>query len=173
VRTQKLRGIIIKRTNFGEADRIITVFSCEQGKINCLAKGVRRIKSRRAPHLELFHEVNLVLHESRGWGIITQAAAFPLAFANHLPSVAYAFYAAEVVDKLLPEHQPHEDVYQLLRKFFRQEILDESKTKEFVVCLLWRLGYLPRGQYPKEGVTAFVESVAEKKVKSRKFLEEV
>lgn len=48
------KGIVLRRTNFGEADRIITVLTTDEGKIRLLAKGVRRIKSKLAGGIELF-----------------------------------------------------------------------------------------------------------------------
>ena len=50
MKVEKLQGFVLKRTNYGEADKILTVFTKERGKIKVLAKGVRKIKSRRAPH---------------------------------------------------------------------------------------------------------------------------
>ena len=55
MRSFKTEGIVIKRRNFNEADRIITVFSKRNGKINIKASGVRKITSRRSPHLELLN----------------------------------------------------------------------------------------------------------------------
>ncbi|MBI4096902.1 MAG: DNA repair protein RecO, partial [Candidatus Levybacteria bacterium] len=53
MRTFRTEGIIIKRKNFGEADRILTVFTKEYGKLQVKAKGIRRIPSRRSAHVEL------------------------------------------------------------------------------------------------------------------------
>ncbi len=48
------RGIILARTNFGEADRILTILTYDQGKIRAIAKGVRKVKSKLAGGIELF-----------------------------------------------------------------------------------------------------------------------
>lgn len=48
------KGIVLSRTEFGEADRIITVLTTDHGKIRLIAKGVRRIKSKSAGGIELF-----------------------------------------------------------------------------------------------------------------------
>ena len=57
MRGYKVEGIIIKRRDQGEADRIITLFSRSKGKISLKAKGVRQSNSRRAGSLELFNRV--------------------------------------------------------------------------------------------------------------------
>jgi hypothetical protein len=66
-------GIVIGRTNFGEADRIIRLLTPEHGKISAVAKGVRKIKSRAAGHLELFGEASLMLATGRNLDVITSA----------------------------------------------------------------------------------------------------
>lgn len=173
MRNSKTSGIILKRSNFGEADKILTVFSSNLGKIKVLAKGVRRIKSRRAPHLELFNEVELVLHNGHTFQTITEAKIindFSLEKSD-LKSTGLLFYLSEVIDKILPEHQPHPELFELFLKALSN--LDKDKVKKFVVELLWNLGYLPRGEYPKLGVTDFVESIIEKRIKSKKFLDEL
>jgi DNA repair protein RecO (recombination protein O) len=57
MRQQKFLGLVIKRANFSEADKLVTLFTREVGKATFVAKGVRRVKSRRSAHLELFNLV--------------------------------------------------------------------------------------------------------------------
>ncbi|MCL5020033.1 MAG: DNA repair protein RecO [Patescibacteria group bacterium] len=66
MRSFKAEGIIIKRKNFGEADRIITVLTRNQGKIQIKAAGVRKIQSRRSPHVELLNHSILFIYKGRG-----------------------------------------------------------------------------------------------------------
>ena len=201
--SSKVTAIVLKRANFSEADKLITLFTKERGKIKVVAKGLRRIKSRRAAHLELFNLTDLVLHAGKNFDLITEAKALNQ-FVNskkNLEKTGYLFYLAEVLDRILPEEQPHPEVFgHLLDSLCHAEhschpelvsgsLADASSNKlrdpdirqddmqklvkNFVVELLWDLGYLPRGQYPKEGVTAFVESITEHKIRSKKFLEEL
>ena len=65
------KGIVIGRTNFGEADRIVRFFTPDRGKLSAIAKGIRKIKSRSGGHLELFGEVSLMLATGRGLDIVT------------------------------------------------------------------------------------------------------
>ncbi len=177
MKSSKLTGLILKRSNYQEADKILTVFSKEMGKVKLLAKGVRRIKSRRAPHLELFNLVELVVRQGHSLDIITEAKIindFP-GLKNDLKSTGYLFYIAEVLEKIMPEHQSHEDVYRLtvgsLKSLTTENI--QSVVKNFVVQLMWQLGYLPRGQYPENSVTNFVESIVERKIRSKRFIEQI
>lgn len=168
--SSKVEGIVLSRRNFAEADKIITLFTREQGKIKVVAKGIRRIKSRRAPHLELFNHVSLVLHKGKTFHIVTEAKTISK-IAVDLKIAAYLFYLCEVFDKILPEHQPHEEIFAEFLKNLNNP--NEKTVKNFVVESLWNLGYLPKGQYPKLGVTDFVESIVERKIRSKKFLEEL
>ncbi len=181
MKSLKIRGIILKRSNFGEADKLVTIFSRDHGKMKVLAKGVRRIKSRRAAHLELFNFVEVLLHHGKTFDSITEVKTLDdySPAKKDLKLSGYLFYTSEVLDKILPEHQPHPDLFVL----FLSTLSDLSNlgansqgqelVKKFVIQLLWDLGYLPKGQYPKLGITDFVESVVEKRIRSKKFLDEI
>ena len=62
-------GLIIKRKDFGEADRILTVLTDRFGKISVVAKGVRRITSRRAGNIELLNLVKLHLFKAKNYNL--------------------------------------------------------------------------------------------------------
>ena len=138
-----------------------------------MAKGVRRIKSRRAPHLELFNHVELVLHTGKTFDTITEAKIIDdySMLKQQLKLSGLLFYLCEVIDKILPEHQPHPELFEIFLKSLPN--LNQDKVKKFVVELLWNLGYLPKGEYPKLGITQFVENIVEKRIRSKKFLEEI
>lgn len=171
-------AIVLKRSNFSEADKIVTLFTRERGKIKVVAKGTRRIKSRRAPHLEPFNLVDIVLHKGKNFDLITEAKSseqYSLSKEN-LEKTAYLFYICEVLDQIMPEEQAHPEVFEILVQTLGQ--FDESDNpqklvKEFVVQLVWSLGYLPKGEYPQDGVTNFIEQISERKIRSKKFLEEI
>ena len=66
-RSYRTEALVIRHTNFGEADRILTLYSREKGKIRVVAKGVRKLKSRKAGHLEPFTRVQLQLAKRAGF----------------------------------------------------------------------------------------------------------
>ncbi len=186
MKLEKLHGVVLKRINYADADKIITVYTAEKGKVVLLAKGIRKIKSRRAPHLELFNLVRLTVHPSKSFGIITEAKVDNdySTIKSNLMLSGYLFYIAEVIDKLLPEYQSHPEILDLLlntltslgnlnRKTADQGKKSQEIVKQFVIPLLWILGFLPHGEYPKIGVSAFVESLIERPIKSRNFLEKI
>src|SRR5260221_13416512 len=116
--TYAVHAIVVRRRSLGEADRLLTVFSKEYGKLFVLAKGVRRVPSRRAPYVELFTSVKLFLHKTKTWDIVSDAEPINRFsdVRSDLSSVSLAYYLCEVVDILLPEKQEHQDVYELLQE---------------------------------------------------------
>ncbi len=111
----KTKGIVLKGTNFGEADRILTIFTERYGKIKAIAKGVRKIKSHLAGSLEPFMLVDLQLHEGKTFYIVTGAVIIDeyLALHNDLSKVAKAFFLGELVDKFLEEKQKSLEIFEL------------------------------------------------------------
>ena len=71
--SSKASGIIIKRSNFAEADRILTILTDRLGKIKAIAKGVRKTRSHLAGSLEPYMLVDLQLHEGKTFYIVTGA----------------------------------------------------------------------------------------------------
>ncbi len=99
-RTYRTRAVILRRRDYGDADRILTVFTPRMGRLELIAKGVRKTTSRRAGHLEPFTHVDLQAAHGRTWDIVTEATtveSFRDLRAN-LESIARAGYVAELVD---------------------------------------------------------------------------
>ena len=77
-RSLKTEAIVLRHSDMGEADRLLTLFSRDAGIIRAVAKGVRRIHSKKAGHLEPFTRVSLMLARSHELWIVTQAVALGL-----------------------------------------------------------------------------------------------
>jgi DNA repair protein RecO (recombination protein O) len=109
-------AIALKRMDYGEADRIITIMTPDRGKIRVLARGVRRSTSRMAGHLELFSDAHLMLARGRELDTVTQASTVePFRHLREdMTCVSYAYHIGELVDSLLQDHDPHAEVFRLL-----------------------------------------------------------
>ncbi len=115
-RTFRTEAIVLRRTDFGEADRLLTLFSREYGKIRAIAKGARKPQSRKTGHVELFMRSRFLLAQGRDMDIITQAEmiqAYP-ALREDLVRATYASYAVELLDRFTVEEDPHGGMYKLL-----------------------------------------------------------
>ena len=116
-RSFRAESIVLKHSEWGEADRILTLFTREQGKIKAIAKGVRKIRSRRAGHLEPFTHVSLQLASSKDMPIVTQAEtieSFP-ALREDLVSIGQASYLIELLDRFTYEEGENVALFNLLR----------------------------------------------------------
>jgi DNA repair protein RecO (recombination protein O) len=71
-RSFRVEAVVLRHANWGEADRILTLYTREQGKLRAVAKGARKIRSRKAGHLEPFTHITLQLAKSRDIPIVTQ-----------------------------------------------------------------------------------------------------
>ncbi len=108
--------VILRHTNWGEADRLLVLFSREAGKLRAVAKGVRKMHSRKAGHLEPFTRVKLLMAHGRDFWIVTQAETVDayLPIREDLVRTAYAAYVVELLDRFIYEEGKNYPVYQLL-----------------------------------------------------------
>jgi DNA repair protein RecO (recombination protein O) len=141
-------GIIIGRTNFGEADRIIRLLTPDHGKVSAVARGVRKIKSRAAGHLELFGEASLMLATGRNLDVITSARLlwYPHALVAAYDRIGLAYAITTAVDRLTEPGQAQAPLYELLAEALRA--VDGGATGPlpelwFKLRLLQLLGYRP------------------------------
>lgn len=143
----KTKGIILKRTNLNEADRILTILTSERGKIKIIAKGIRKIKSKLAGSLELFCLTDLIVAEGRNLDIVCGAEikkSFMILRKNFGPTSS-AYFLAEIIDKNLAEDQKHEEVFDLFLVCLEQ--LNEKNEPlilpYFQINFLADTGFLP------------------------------
>ncbi len=145
-------GFILKRKNFGEADKLITLFTKNHGKVVSVAKGVRKITSRRAGSLELLNQVKVSLHQTKGLPILTEAQienTFP-DLKEDLNKISIAFLVLELTDRLFEEGQENRNVFDLISdtisRIDKTQTLGEAKKFQisFQIKLLTEMGYLPQ-----------------------------
>jgi DNA repair protein RecO (recombination protein O) len=115
-RLYRTDAIILRRSDFGEADRLLTVFTPERGKLRLLAKGVRKTTSRKAGHVELFMLTDMLIAQGRTWDIISQAEIVEpyRALREDLDKTSHAYYLAELVDRFTEEHDANAPLFELL-----------------------------------------------------------
>lgn len=117
-------AIVLSRFDYGEADRIMTLFTPTLGKFKAIAKGVRRTKSRLGGSLEPLAELRVALARGRTFDIVTQVQVTHawLRLRDSLESMATAWYLAELADRSMEERHEAEGLYALLRRAY--ELLD-------------------------------------------------
>jgi DNA repair protein RecO (recombination protein O) len=138
-------GIVIGRHNFGEADRIIVLLTPDRGVVRVVAKGVRRIKSKLAGHLELFCESELTLVEGRSLDVLTSARLqHHLSVADDYDKMRLAYLVAEMINRLGSDGE-HPGLFELAHETYAGlgERVDATLELWFKLRLLDRLGYRP------------------------------
>lgn len=117
-RLYRVEAIVLKRRDYGEADRLLTVFTPDRGKLVLLAKGVRKTLSRKAGHVELFTHSTFLVAKGRTWDLVSQAEAIELfpGLRGELARTSHAYYVAELLDAFTQEHDPHPPLFGLLKE---------------------------------------------------------
>jgi DNA repair protein RecO (recombination protein O) len=179
MRAFKTEGIVIKRRNFNEADRIITVFSKSKGKINIKATGVRRITSRRSPHIELLNYSIFNLHKGKMMPVLTEVESLEnySFIKNDLKKVGLAYHICELIDGLCAENQENPYIFDLLNTTLKKLSKDEDPKEliyNFEIDLLTYLGfYTPTTSELKINTKVLIESILERKLKTRQILHQL
>src|SRR5215216_2252738 len=115
-RIYKTEVVVLRQRKLGEADKILTLFSADEGKFDAVAKGVRRPGSRKAGHVEVLTHASLMIAHGRNLDIITQAQAVEtyLPLRDDMPRLAAGLYVAELVDRFTGERIESYPVFRLL-----------------------------------------------------------
>ena len=115
--TYKTEGIVLRSIRYGEADRVLHLYTADRGRVGAVAKGVRRVRSRLGGRLEPLSRVRLVLHEGRGeLSTVSQVDtvhAHP-SLRERRASLERGSQACEAVLRLLDSSEPNRPAYNLL-----------------------------------------------------------
>ena len=134
--------------DYGEADRIITVYTPHRGKLRVIAKGVRRPLSRLGPHLEYFTRCRVMLAKGRELDTVTGADTIDphLGLRADLDAFGHASHMAEVLNRLTQDRQENQAAYDLLASSLRllaDGVDPFAVTRHYELALLALLGYKP------------------------------
>jgi DNA repair protein RecO (recombination protein O) len=147
-RLYRTTAVVLKRMDLGEADRIVTFFSHDVGKLKAVAKGVRRTTSRSAGHLEPFTLTDVLFATGRELDVVSQAETVEAfrAVREDLELATHAYYLAEMIDALTEERMENRPAFDLLVESLRE--LAQCPDPRLVVVafhlrLLDALGYRP------------------------------
>lgn len=99
-RVRSTHALILRRRDVADADRLLTVLTPGEGKIELLAKGVRKTVSRKAGHLEPFTHAHVMVAQARTWDIITEATTVESFrhLRENLDAIGQAAYIGELID---------------------------------------------------------------------------
>ena len=165
-------GFVLSRRNFGEADRLLSLYTKNNGRISLIAKGVRRPKSKKRGHIEVFTLVKFQANQGRGIDIMTEAEVVE-DFAQirmSLKKVSLAYYISEVVGKITHESEPNTQLFNLIHTIFtklKTTKLLRALRQDFILKLLTLTGFWPEGKVMTNHDTELAE-VVERQIHSER-----
>jgi len=169
-KTFSSEGIVLARKNYGEADRIVSIFSKHFGRLSFIAKGVRRPISRKRASLEIFTHISFFAHSGRSLDLIleTQIIDSFREIRKSLKKVSLAYFYCEVVGRITREAEKNLELYNLLLNYL-EELKTEKNLKsvrlKFIYDVLVIMGFWPKGkEIPNPD--ALLEAVLERRLSS-------
>src|SRR5216117_1608668 len=154
-RSYKSEAFVLRSFRFGEADRVLHLYTLDRGRVGAVAKGVRKTKSRFGARLEPLSHVELMLHQGGG-DLQTVTGAELLRSHREAREEPYrlgvGLVGAESMLRLFPEQEANERAFRALVRFL--DLLDalspvkraaslDPLVLSFQLKLLWLSGYLP------------------------------
>lgn len=146
--SEKLQSFVLSSLDYGDSDRIVSLFTLEHGRIKAFARGARKSRKRFGPALEPFARIDAQARIKEGLSSLQQAdivSIYPAIRAD-LERIAHALYACELVDAITPEGHPLPRLYRLLAAYLDRletETAVEGDRRFFEINLLNILGYRP------------------------------
>jgi DNA repair protein RecO (recombination protein O) len=154
-RSYTTEAVVLRTIRFGEADRVLHLYTADRGRVGAVAKGVRKTRSRFGGRLEPLSHVELVLHQ--GSGELQTITGVQL-LRSHQPArddyhrLSAGLIGAEAMLRLFPEQERNDRAFTALTRFL--DALDETPRAAerpsldplalaFQLKLLWLSGYLP------------------------------
>jgi len=135
-RSYRTHAVILRRRDYSDADRVLTIYTPGMGKQELIAKGIRKTTSRKAGHLELFNHATLQVAQARTWDIITEAGTIESFrhLRTDLDNIGRASYICELIDRFTEVDDENQPLWELMLLALRQLdiVSGESVTAEAI-----------------------------------------
>ena len=155
-RTYTTEAVVLRSFRYGEADRVLHLYTEARGRVGAIAKGVRRTKSRFGARLEPFSHVELLLHQGRGELQTVTGASLVASHARVREDpyrLGVGLIGLEAMLRLFPEQEANERAFTAVTRFLttlddvaaapRARPALDALALAFQLKLLWVSGYLP------------------------------
>ena len=143
----KTDAVVLRKKSLLDKDTVVTIFSKEYGKLRIIAKGIKKITSRRAAHVQTGNLVATELNV-RGETFYLQNTTITSAFSqikSDPEKINYLYRFLFIIDRILPEGQPEFAVYQTMLKALiylsKADRVTLDKFSAFLQEILHDLGY--------------------------------
>jgi DNA repair protein RecO (recombination protein O) len=148
-RVYRAEAIVLRQRRLGEADRILTLYTAHLGKVEAVAKGVRKQTSRKAGHLEPLNWTSVLMAHGQNLDIITQSETVEgfLTLRQDLQRLSRGIYVAELTDRFSAPRVENYLVFRLLTETLQRLAVDDAldlAVRFFEMQLLSHMGYRPQ-----------------------------
>jgi DNA repair protein RecO len=174
-RSFSTEAIVLKRTNVGESDRVVTLLTKDKGRITCVAKGVRKLTSTKRAYLEPGNHIKCLLISTKSMPLLTQANLINGCSSIHfvMPKIRQLTQLLEIIDALFVEDQTDENLFEDVLAI-RQLIVNEGPTsghiKPLLEQLIINLGYQNPNETKYPTLLEYVSAIADKPMNSWEYL---
>jgi len=159
-------GIIIKQTKFGEADKFVKILSAKHGLIEVVAKGSRRLSSRKSAHIDNLNLIKFQANQSNSGYYLNQAEvvnAYPLIKAK-LKTIRTCYYLLEILNQVISLDQPDKQIFVSFKNYL--EALEKDRdnprqlTVNFQLYLIKHLGFPPPSDFSPQSLINYFEDLS-------------
>jgi len=144
----RIEGIVLKTQDYGETNKIVTLYSGEVGKITAMARGAKKPASRLAAVTQPFTHGTFLIQQGRGMGTMQQGEQVESYrhIREDIEATAYASFVVELVDRAVEDRRPQAAIFNLLQQALHA-ISDEYDPEAIALFVQWKM--LPvTGIYP-------------------------
>lgn len=166
----KSEGVVLSSKNFGEADKIHTLYTDKFGRLSVISKGVRKLSSRKRGSLEVFNHIRFQAVHTQGMPVITEVEVVNdyEKVRKSLKKISVAYFFTDVVSKITRDDEPNGELFYLLNKYLSR-LENANQLKElrynFIKSTLSLLGFWPMSK-PLTDPDLLLEQVLERKLGS-------
>lgn len=174
-KTFSTTGIVLKRVNVGETDRIISLLTQEFGKITCVAKGVRKMSSSKRASLELGNIVKAFCLETKSLPLLTQATLIEncSALPHSLAAFRQLSQLLEIAEKLFVESSIEVHTYKkilALRSAILSNNLGATYTRAMFRSIITDLGFQDPEESKYSTISEYIAALSDSKIHSFEYL---
>jgi DNA repair protein RecO (recombination protein O) len=174
-RSSQIQAVVLKRSNVGEYDRMVTLVTPDQGKVVAVAKGVRKLTSSKRAALEPGNHVSLLLIKTSSMPLIAQSKLlcdFP-SCKKDLKSMKKLAEVLEIIDKVFAEGLEEPELFQEILVILTELNSPDARfarVKTHLTDMLIQLGYQDMAETQYTSILDYVAAVAERPMRSYQYL---
>lgn len=165
----RTEGIVLKKRSLLNKDSIITVLTDKQGKIGIFAKGIKKITSRRLPHIQTGNLINIIVNEKDNRYYLQETTLISgfTKIKNNEDKHDSLYTMLFVLERILPENQNEEQVYDLTKRFLielsESEKFTTARLTYYINTLMKILGFIHK-EKPLSDLRLIIEDIIHEKI---------